>query len=143
MSEQTIKQTSPLEPSSFSRKSAAIIIIIYCIISLIPIVWMVMTSFKSANDAVSYPPLVYFDPSLEGWVNLFTQRSRQSQEYLESLPPPKHNAAVLLDPVPPGAYRASFKSATSVQDVPFHDSLRAEAGYPAKHTAEVLDPPNS
>ena len=25
---------------------------------------------KSANDAVSYPPLVYFDPSLEGWVNL-------------------------------------------------------------------------
>ena len=87
MSEQTIKQTSPLEPSSFSRKSAAIIIIIYCIISLIPIVWMVMTSFKSANDAVSYPPLVYFDPSLEGWVNLFTQRSRQSQEYLDSLPP--------------------------------------------------------
>ena len=89
MSEQTIKQTSPLEPSSFSRKSAAIIIIIYCIISLIPIVWMVMTSFKSANDAVSYPPLVYFDPSLEGWVNLFTQRSRQSQEYLDSLPPPE------------------------------------------------------
>lgn len=89
MSEQTIKQTSPLEPSSFSRKSAAVIIIIYCIISLIPIVWMVMTSFKSANDAVSYPPLVYFDPSLEGWVNLFTQRSRQSQEYLDSLPPPE------------------------------------------------------
>jgi len=89
MSEQTIKQTSPLEPSSFSRKSAAIIIIIYCIISLIPIVWMVMTSFKSANDAVSYPPLVYFDPSFEGWVNLFTQRSRQSQEYLDSLPPPE------------------------------------------------------
>lgn len=89
MSGQTIKQNSPLEPSSFSRKSAAIIIIIYCFISLIPIVWMVMTSFKSANDAVSYPPLVYFDPSLEGWVNLFTQRSRQSQEYLDSLPPPE------------------------------------------------------
>jgi multiple sugar transport system permease protein len=78
-----------LEPSSFSRKSAATIIIIYCIISLIPIAWMVMTSFKSADDAVSYPPLVFFDPSLEGWVNLFTQRTRQPQEYLDSLPPPQ------------------------------------------------------
>jgi multiple sugar transport system permease protein len=50
---------------------------------------MVMTSFKSADDAVSYPPLVFFDPSLEGWVNLFTQRTRQPQEYLDSLPPPQ------------------------------------------------------
>ena len=89
MSVQPSTQRSPLEPSSFSRKSAATIIIIYCIISLIPIAWMVMTSFKSADDAVSYPPLVFFDPSLEGWVNLFTQRTRQPQEYLDSLPPPQ------------------------------------------------------
>ena len=27
-------------------------------------------------------------PSLEGYVNLFTNRSRQPQEYLDSLPPP-------------------------------------------------------
>jgi multiple sugar transport system permease protein len=80
---------SPLEPSSFSRKSAATLIIIYAFIALVPIAWMVMTSFKSANDAVSYPPKVVFEPSMEGWVNLFTQRSRQSKEYLKSLPPPE------------------------------------------------------
>ena len=75
---------SPLEPSSFSRKSAATLIIIYAFIALVPIAWMVMTSFKSANDAVSYPPKVIFEPSMEGWVNLFTQRSRQSKEYLKA-----------------------------------------------------------
>ncbi|MBT3676951.1 MAG: carbohydrate ABC transporter permease [Candidatus Marinimicrobia bacterium] len=80
---------SPLEPSSFSRKAAATLIILYALIALVPIAWMLMTSFKSANDAVSYPPKVIFEPSMEGWVNLFTQRSRQSKEYLASLPPPE------------------------------------------------------
>ena len=37
---------SYLEPSSFSKKMAAAIIIVYAVITLIPISWMVMTSFK-------------------------------------------------------------------------------------------------
>ena len=81
---------SYLEPSSFSKKMAAAIIIVYAVITLIPISWMVMTSFKNVDSAISYPPEVLFEPSLEGYVNLFTNRSRQSQEYLDSLPPPKN-----------------------------------------------------
>ena len=81
---------SYLEPSSFSKKLAATIIIVYTVITLIPISWMVMTSFKNVNSAISYPPEVFFEPSLEGYVNLFTNRSRQSQEYLDSLPPPEN-----------------------------------------------------
>ena len=77
---------SYLEPSSFSKKMAAAIIIVYAVITLIPISWMVMTSFKNVDSAISYPPEVLFEPSLEGYVNLFTNRSRQSQEYLDSLP---------------------------------------------------------
>ena len=80
---------SYLEPSSFSKKLAATIIIVYTVITLIPISWMVMTSFKNVNSAISYPPEVLFEPSLEGYVNLFTNRSRQSQEYLDSLPAPE------------------------------------------------------
>ena len=49
-----------------------------------------MTSFKNVDSAISYPPEVLFEPSLEGYVNLFTNRSRQSQEYLDSLPPPEN-----------------------------------------------------
>ena len=79
---------SPLEPSGFSRKLAATIIIVYMVVTLIPITWIVATSFKSVDSAIAYPPEVFFDPSLEGYVNLFTNRSRQPQEYLDSLPPP-------------------------------------------------------
>ncbi len=79
---------SPLEASGFSRKLAATIIIVYMIVTLIPITWMVATSFKSVDSAISYPPEVFFEPSLEGYVNLFTNRSRQPNDYLDSLPPP-------------------------------------------------------
>jgi len=79
---------SPLEPSGFSRKLAATIIIVYMVVTLIPITWIVATSFKSVDSAIAYPPEVFFEPSLEGYVNLFTNRSRQPQEYLDSLPPP-------------------------------------------------------
>ena len=79
---------SPLEATGFSRKLAATIIIVYMIVTLIPITWMVATSFKSVDSAISYPPEVFFEPSLEGYVNLFTNRSRQPKDYLDSLPPP-------------------------------------------------------
>ncbi len=79
---------SPLEASGFSRKLAATIIIVYMVVTLIPITWMVATSFKSVDSAISYPPEVFFEPSLEGYVNLFTNRSRQPKDYLDSLPPP-------------------------------------------------------
>ena len=80
---------SPMEPSGFSRKIAAFIIIVYTVVTLIPITWIVLTGFKSVDSAVSYPPEVIFEPSLEGYVNLFTARTRQSEEYLDSLPPPE------------------------------------------------------
>ena len=80
---------SPMEPSGFSKKIAAFIIIVYTVVTLIPITWIVLTGFKSVDSAVSYPPEVIFEPSLEGYVNLFTARTRQSEEYLDSLSPPE------------------------------------------------------
>ncbi len=80
---------SIVEPGPFSRRLAALVIILYALVSLIPIAWIVATSFKTPNDAIAYPPKVFFSPSLEGYVNVFTTRSRQTPEYLASLPPPK------------------------------------------------------
>ncbi|MEM9221362.1 MAG: carbohydrate ABC transporter permease [Pseudomonadota bacterium] len=55
---------------------------------MIPLAWIVATGFKSPPASISYPPKVVFEPTLEGYVNLFTTRSRQTDEYIESLGPP-------------------------------------------------------
>ncbi len=62
----------------------AILVIILVIISLIPVVWMVMTAFKSLPDAVEVPPKVFFTPTLEGFVSLFTQRRQLSASEWEA-----------------------------------------------------------
>jgi len=68
---------------------AAFLIILYIIITSIPILFIASTAFKTDEDAMSYPPKILFEPSLEGFVNLVTRRSRQSKDFLKSLPPPK------------------------------------------------------
>jgi multiple sugar transport system permease protein len=80
---------SIVEPSATTKSVAGVIVILYTLLSLIPIVWIVLTSFKSPPDAIAYPPEVVFKPTLEGYVNLFTTRSRQTPEYMASLPPPE------------------------------------------------------
>ncbi|MDD1794396.1 sugar ABC transporter permease [Enterovibrio norvegicus FF-33] len=79
---------SVIEPSGRSKKMAAAVVIFYGVISIAPLIWILMTSFKSPSDAIAYPPKVTFEASLEGYVNLFTSRSRQTEEHMASLPPP-------------------------------------------------------
>ena len=78
---------SVVEPTPFSRRLAAVMVMTYAIVALIPMVWIFVTGFKSPSDSIAYPPKVAFEPSLEGYVNLFTNRSRQTPEYVASLPP--------------------------------------------------------
>jgi multiple sugar transport system permease protein len=78
---------SVVEPSKLSRRIAATLVIIYAVVTLVPLVWIFLTGFKTPPDAIAYPPKVFFEPSLEGYVNLFTTRSRQTPEYMASLEP--------------------------------------------------------
>jgi multiple sugar transport system permease protein len=78
---------SPLEPTPLARWFAGTIVIGYALISLIPLVWIFMTSFRTPEDAIAYPPKVVAQASLIGYVNLFTTRSRVSGEELKALPP--------------------------------------------------------
>jgi len=80
---------SVVEPSTTSKTVAGILVILYATITMIPLLWIIMTSFKSPPDSISYPPKVFFEPTLEGYCNLFTTRSRQTQEYVDSLGPPE------------------------------------------------------
>jgi len=80
---------SVVEPSTTSKTVAGILVVTYALITLIPLVWIVLTGFKSPPDSISYPPKILFEPTLEGYCNLFTTRSRQTQEYVDSLGPPE------------------------------------------------------
>jgi len=78
---------SPLEPTSLAKWFGGSIVIAYALISLIPLVWIFMTSFRTPEDAIAYPPKVIAQPSLIGYVNLFTTRSRVGADELAALPP--------------------------------------------------------
>ncbi len=88
MSTGIVTAHSVVEPSGRAKTVAATLVIAYAVISMIPLVWIVLTGFKTPPDSISYPPKVIFQPTLEGYCNLFTTRSRQTAEYMATLPPP-------------------------------------------------------
>jgi multiple sugar transport system permease protein len=77
---------SVVAPGPWSRRIAAAVVIAYTLITMIPLAWIFLTGFKTPPDSISYPPKVLFGPSLEGYCNLFTTRSRQTPEYITNLP---------------------------------------------------------
>ncbi|WP_119304257.1 carbohydrate ABC transporter permease [Dongia deserti] len=80
---------SVVEPSATSKRIAAFLVILYAVVTMVPLAWIFATAWKTPPDSISYPPKIVFDPSLEGYCNLFTTRTRQTDEYIESLGPPQ------------------------------------------------------
>jgi len=76
-------------PSVRRRWVAGVLVTLYALVTMAPLVWIFMTGFKSPSDSISYPPKLVFEPTLEGYVNLFTTRSRQTPEYMESMGEPQ------------------------------------------------------
>jgi multiple sugar transport system permease protein len=88
MSTANVTAHSVVEPSGRAKTVAATLVVAYAVISMIPLAWILLTGFKSPPDSISYPPKMIFEPTLEGYCNLFTTRSRQTAEYMATLPPP-------------------------------------------------------
>jgi multiple sugar transport system permease protein len=80
---------SVVEPSDRQKWISGILVALYAFVTIMPLAWIFLTGFKSPTDSISYPPKVVFGPTLEGYVNLFTTRTRQTPEYMESLGPPQ------------------------------------------------------
>jgi multiple sugar transport system permease protein len=78
---------SVVESSPRAKAVAGFIVVLYALISLAPLLWIGATAFKSPSDAIAYPPKLLFQPTLEGYVNLFTVRTRQTPEFMATLPP--------------------------------------------------------
>lgn len=79
---------SVVEPGKGVKRLAGAVVVIYALLTMIPLAWILMTAFKSPPDSISYPPKIVFSPTLEGYCNLFTTRTRQTPEYIEALGPP-------------------------------------------------------
>lgn len=79
---------SVVEPGPRTRRIASAVVVVYALLSMIPLLWIFMTGIKSPSDAIAYPPKILFAPTIEGYCNLFSTRSRQTPEYMATLPPP-------------------------------------------------------
>ena len=66
-----------------SKRIKAIIVIIFAVIGLIPVAVMLITAFKSRTEVVNIPPRIFFEPTLEGFVFLLTDRSQMAPALLE------------------------------------------------------------
>jgi multiple sugar transport system permease protein len=75
------------EPSIKQKWFAGVLVIFYALVTLTPLLWIIATGFKSAEDSIAYPPKVLFEPKLDGYVNLFTSRTRINQEDVANLAP--------------------------------------------------------
>jgi len=80
---------SVTEPSNGMKWFAGILVVVYALVTIMPLVWIVTTGFKSPSDSIAYPPKVIFEPSLEGYVNLFTERTRATEGMLEEAGEPQ------------------------------------------------------
>jgi hypothetical protein len=78
---------SVVAPTSLSKWIAGTIVVIYALVTIVPLLWIFATSFKTPPDSIAYPPKIVFQPSVEGYCNLFTTRTRQTPDYINSLGP--------------------------------------------------------
>jgi multiple sugar transport system permease protein len=78
---------SVTEPTARAKWIAGVLVTLYTLITLLPLLWIISTSFKTGPDSISYPPKIFFTPALDGYVNLFTTRTRLGQEAFDALPP--------------------------------------------------------
>jgi multiple sugar transport system permease protein len=78
---------SVVEASERVKLGAGIVVVLYALVAILPLVWIFLTGFKTPSDSIAYPPKVFSAPSLEGYCNVFTIRSRQAPEYMASLGP--------------------------------------------------------
>jgi multiple sugar transport system permease protein len=80
---------SVVDASARTKWISGVVVVIYALVTITPLLWIFLTSFKTSADAVAYPPKVFSQLSLEGYCNLFNISSRQTPEFMASLPPPQ------------------------------------------------------
>lgn len=84
-------------------------LILWIVVSLAPVVWAVLQSFKKPPDIFAIPPKWFFSPTLENFRNLFSQTGSAFLRYLlDSLVVTVGTVVVTLLVSLPGAYALAF-----------------------------------
>src|SRR5258708_38906581 len=73
---------SVVEASAVSRALSGTVVVLYALITITPLLWIFLTSFKTPTDSVAYPPKILSAPAVEGYCNLVTFHSRQDPDYI-------------------------------------------------------------
>jgi multiple sugar transport system permease protein len=68
-----VDQVTPRAKNATKIRLIAAIVVAF--IMLIPVIWIGMTAIKSRPDATAVPPKVFFQPSWDGFIGLFTNRT--------------------------------------------------------------------
>jgi len=55
---------SVVEASAGSKLVSGAIVIVYALLTITPLVWIILTSFKTPSDAIAYPPKIMFTRGL-------------------------------------------------------------------------------
>ena len=89
------------------------------ILFVLPVVWMVLTSFHSEADAATNPPAVFVPLTLEGYREFFTGGASPWPPLLNSLTASILSTALVLLLAIPAAYALSIKPVKKWTDVLF------------------------
>jgi multiple sugar transport system permease protein len=68
-----VDQVTPGARTGLTVRLIAAIVVAF--VMLIPVIWIGMTAIKSRPDATAVPPKVFFTPSWDGFIGLFTNRT--------------------------------------------------------------------
>jgi multiple sugar transport system permease protein len=68
-----VDQVTPSARTGLTARLIAAIVVAF--IMLLPVIWIGMTAIKSRPDATAVPPKVFFTPSWDGFIGLFTNRT--------------------------------------------------------------------
>lgn len=82
-----------------------------------PVAWMLLTSFKSENDAIAFPPKLFFEPTLEHYARAFS--SGFVDFLINSLIATLVSTFVVIVLAVPAAYALSVRPVTKWRDVLF------------------------
>ena len=90
MSRASTTAHSVVEPSPLAKRVAGALVILYALMSMVPLFWIFATGFKTPPDSISYPPKIVFEPVARRLLQpLHHAHAADRRNISESLGPPQ------------------------------------------------------
>lgn len=104
------------EKQHLKDRIAVITAWIVALIIFFPIFWMVLTSFKTEQQAIAIPPLLFFEPSLENFT-LINERTNYFQHAMNSVVTSVGGTVLAMLIAVPAAYAMAFNPSRWTKDI--------------------------